>query len=191
MWPRWRPSCAHSTKTTNKKSAETRIADRGQTFLIPENSPFHRAAEIDRPGVRIVVNRATPADAQLTRLVQEAELIRSDVPGTGAAELLFAGEADAYGFNREALLGLMEQRSSYRVVEDNFAVTELGTALTIDVWGASGPVPRAEEHLEQLRAAVSEPGVTIVDVPVNTSLTRKLVDAAGAVVAWSGLPRNA
>jgi thiamine pyrophosphate-dependent acetolactate synthase large subunit-like protein len=69
--------------------------------------------------------------------------------------------------------------------------TELGTALAIDVWGASGPDRRAEEHLEQLRAAVSEPGVTIVDVPVDTSLTRKLVDAAGAVVAWSGLPRSA
>src|SRR5438132_958708 len=41
--------------------------------------------------------------------------------------------------------------------------TELGTALAIDVWSAGGPVRRAEEHLEQLRAAVSEPGVTIVD----------------------------
>lgn len=68
--------------------------------------------------------------------------------------------------------------------------TELGTALAIDVWSAGGPVRRAEEHLEQLRAAVSEPGVTIVDVPVATSLTRKLVDAAGPVVAWSGLPRS-
>ncbi|HEY4397221.1 MAG TPA: hypothetical protein VGO28_06070 [Acidimicrobiia bacterium] len=66
--------------------------------------------------------------------------------------------------------------------------TELGTTLTIDVWAAGGPVRRAEEHLEQLRTAVSDPGVTIVDVPVDTSLTRKLVDAAGPVVAWSALP---
>src|SRR5256885_32762 len=69
--------------------------------------------------------------------------------------------------------------------------TELGTALAIDVWAAGGPVRRAEEHLEQLGAAVREPGVTIVDVPVDTSLTRKLVDAAGSVVAWGGLPRSA
>jgi hypothetical protein len=69
--------------------------------------------------------------------------------------------------------------------------TELGTALTIDVWAAGGPVRRAQEHLEHLRAAVSEPGVTIVDVPVDTSLTRKLVDAAGPVVAWGGLPGRA
>lgn len=68
--------------------------------------------------------------------------------------------------------------------------TELGAALAIDVWGAGGPVRRAEDHLEHLHAAVREPGVTIVDVPVDVSLTRKLVDAAGPVVAWGGLPRS-
>jgi hypothetical protein len=68
--------------------------------------------------------------------------------------------------------------------------TELGAAIAIDVWGAGGPVRRAEDHLEHLRAAVREPGVTIVDVPVDVSLTRKLVDAAGPVVAWGGLPAS-
>jgi hypothetical protein len=69
--------------------------------------------------------------------------------------------------------------------------TELGAALAVDVWSAGGPVRRAEDHLEHLHAAVREPGVTIVDVPVDVSLTRKLVDAAGPVVAWGGLPRSA
>lgn len=66
--------------------------------------------------------------------------------------------------------------------------TELGAAFVVDVWGAGGPVRRVEDHGAQLQAAVSEPGVTIVDVPVDLSLTRKLVDAAGPVVAWGGLP---
>jgi hypothetical protein len=66
--------------------------------------------------------------------------------------------------------------------------TELGAALTVDVWGAGGPVRRAEDHGAQLQAAVAEPGVTIVDLPVDLALTRKLVDAAGPVVAWGGLP---
>lgn len=66
--------------------------------------------------------------------------------------------------------------------------TELGTALVVDVWGSGGPVRRAEDHVAQLQAAVNEPGVTIVDAPVDLSLTRKLVDAAGRVVAWGGLP---
>ena len=66
--------------------------------------------------------------------------------------------------------------------------TELGAALVVDVWGSGGPVRRAADHVAQLQAAASEPGVTIVDVPVDLSLTRKLVDAAGPVVAWGGLP---
>ena len=69
--------------------------------------------------------------------------------------------------------------------------TELAVAFVVDVWSAGGPVRRADDHLEQLQAAVREPGVTIVDVPVDTSLTRRLVDAAGPVVAWGGLRTNA
>jgi thiamine pyrophosphate-dependent enzyme len=66
--------------------------------------------------------------------------------------------------------------------------TDLGAALVVDVWSAGGPVRHAADHLEQLRAASREPGVSIIDVPVDASLTRKLVDAAGAVVAWGGVP---
>src|SRR6266542_835942 len=36
--------------------------------------------------------------------------------------------------------------------------TALGAALAIDVWGASGSVGRAEDHLEHLNAAAREPG---------------------------------
>jgi hypothetical protein len=66
--------------------------------------------------------------------------------------------------------------------------TELGAALVVDVWSAGGPIRRADDHLAQLRAAAREPGVSMVDVPVDASLTRKLIDAAGPIVAWGGLP---
>jgi hypothetical protein len=69
--------------------------------------------------------------------------------------------------------------------------TELAAAFVVEVWGAGGPVRRARDHLDQLHAAVSEPGVTIVDVPVDAAVTRRLVDAAGPVVAWGGLPASA
>jgi thiamine pyrophosphate-dependent acetolactate synthase large subunit-like protein len=68
--------------------------------------------------------------------------------------------------------------------------TELGAALVVDVWSAGGPVRRAGDHLAQLQAASREPGVSIIDVPVDASLTRKLVEAAGPVVAWGGLRVN-
>jgi thiamine pyrophosphate-dependent acetolactate synthase large subunit-like protein len=71
------------------------------------------------------------------------------------------------------------------------AVLELATRLaahcTVDVWSAGGPVRRAGDHLGQLQAAAREPGVTIVDVPVDASPTSELVDAAGPVIAWDGL----
>jgi len=121
-----------------------------QTLLVPEASLFQRAAELDLPGVRIVVNRGTPADAQLTRLLQHAELIRSDAPGTGAGEPLFAGEVDAYAFNREGLLGLAEQRPGYRVVEDNFAVTELGIVVPS---GQTGLREELHQFLEQAKGS--------------------------------------
>ena len=66
--------------------------------------------------------------------------------------------------------------------------TELGAALVVDVWSAGGPVRVAADHLEQLEAASREPGVSILDVPVDVSFTRALVDAAGPVVAWGGVP---
>jgi acetolactate synthase-1/2/3 large subunit len=65
--------------------------------------------------------------------------------------------------------------------------TELGAALVVDVWSAGGPVRVAGDHLVQLQAATREPGVSILDVPVDASLTHALLDAAGPVVAWGGV----
>lgn len=100
-----------------------------QTYLVAEDSPFETVEDLDQPGVRIIANRNAPADSQLTRLLENAELIRSDAVGTAAAGPLFAGEAEAYAFNREGLLTLAEQRPGFRVLVDDFAVTELGIAL--------------------------------------------------------------
>jgi Thiamine pyrophosphate enzyme, central domain len=68
--------------------------------------------------------------------------------------------------------------------------TELGASLVVDVWSAGGPVRRAGDHLTHLETATREPGVAIIDVPVDSSLTRRLVAVAGPVVAWGGLRRN-
>jgi hypothetical protein len=68
--------------------------------------------------------------------------------------------------------------------------TELGAELGVEVWGSGGPIRNADDHVTQLRAAVNDPGVSIVDVPVDLSVTRKLVDVAGPVVAWGGVPVN-
>lgn len=121
-----------------------------QTYLVAEDSPFTSTADLDRPGVRIVVNRGAPGDLQLTGLLRQAELVRSDAPGIQASESLFAGEVDAYAFNRQELLRLVEQRPGFRVLEDSFAVTDLGIALSP---GHETLLAQVREFLEDAKAS--------------------------------------
>jgi thiamine pyrophosphate-dependent acetolactate synthase large subunit-like protein len=51
------------------------------------------------------------------------------------------------------------------------------------VWGA-GDVASVEVHRAQLSAALAANGPQVVEVPVDLSLTRVLVDVAGPVRAW-------
>lgn len=106
----------------------------------------------------------------------------TNAPGIAAALALVAA---LHGVPAIAVTTEPLETTSLGVLE---LATELGAAVAVDVWGAGGPVRRADDHVVQLRAAVADPGVTIVDVPVDLSLTRKLVAAAGAIVAWGGLP---
>jgi hypothetical protein len=56
------------------------------------------------------------------------------------------------------------------------------------VWGADGPLDRAEDHADLVRAALSrsaaDRSVVRIDLPVELADTRLLVDVAGEVVAW-------
>jgi hypothetical protein len=65
------------------------------------------------------------------------------------------------------------------------AVLELARARRVDLpvvaWTADGVLP------DDLAAAVSRPGVTVTEIPVDRDDTRLLIDAAGPVVAWGGL----
>jgi len=51
------------------------------------------------------------------------------------------------------------------------------------VWGA-GELASVEEHTDRLRAALDRNGPQIVEVPVDLSLTKVLIDIAGPVRAW-------
>src|ERR1700679_2338499 len=48
------------------------------TYLVPENSPFKTAADVDRAGVRISVKRGTAYDLWLERNIKHATVLRSD-----------------------------------------------------------------------------------------------------------------
>jgi Thiamine pyrophosphate enzyme, central domain len=104
------------------------------------------------------------------------------MPGVAAALALLSA---LRGLPAVAVTTELLDQSTLAVLE---LATELAAAFVVDVWSAGGPYSRAGDHLEQLQAASREPSLSIVDVPVDRSLTRKLVDAAGPVVAWGGVP---
>jgi hypothetical protein len=58
------------------------------------------------------------------------------------------------------------------------------TPVTLEVWGADGPLAQAGDHREQLAAALESPTVDRLDVPVAFAETSILVEVAGDVIAW-------
>ncbi len=60
-----------------------------------------------------------------------------------------------------------------------------GLAMVVAVWGTDAPPLSPADHVNALRAALVEPGVTVVPVAVDFGPTRLLVDVAGPVRAWT------
>lgn len=47
-------------------------------YVVPADSPIHTAADVDRPGIRVGVNRGSAYDLYLSRTLEHAELVRAD-----------------------------------------------------------------------------------------------------------------
>lgn len=63
-----------------------------------------------------------------------------------------------------------------------------GARVTIVVWGGRGRLRVAAEHHRRLADALASPGLAMLEVPIGLDETNLLVQAAGDVVAWGGLP---
>ena len=62
----------------------------------------------------------------------------------------------------------------------------LGVTLVVEVWDERGGIRSAQDHRDRLAAVINTPGVHVIEVPVDFTTTRSLVDVAGEVVAWPG-----
>ncbi len=98
------------------------------TYLVPPGSAIASAAEVDRPGVRVVGVEDTATIRAARR-----SLRRAQVRGTRSADellrLLLAGEADAVALGSDSLLELADRVPGSRLLEDHF--WETGTAVAI------------------------------------------------------------
>ena len=87
------------------------------TFLVPAGSSIRNVADADQPGVRIAVPRGDTSDLRLSKILNRAELVRTDSIAD-AMNLLRTGHGDAYAGPRPVALAESAQLPGSRVLED-------------------------------------------------------------------------
>jgi polar amino acid transport system substrate-binding protein len=128
------------------------------SYLVPAGSTIRSVADADRSGVRIAVVRNHASALALSRIVQHAELIGSEVPDA-AFDLLRQGDTDALAAPRDVLLDFSTKLPGSRVLEDRYEVNRVGVAIRkgqvgrlayisafVEAAKASGMIERAIER---------------------------------------------
>ena len=93
------------------------------TYLVPAGSPLKNVADADRPGIRIAVPAKSAYDLALTRIIKQAQLVRS--ANTGAAFQNFMGEKlDALAGLKPVLIELAPKVPDSRILDGNFSVIQ-------------------------------------------------------------------
>ncbi|MCL2429906.1 MAG: hypothetical protein FWD12_11795, partial [Alphaproteobacteria bacterium] len=73
-------------------------------------------ADVDRPGIRVAVNRGSAYDLYLTRTLKHATLVR----GENGLELFLADALEAAGGVKQPLVAFAKTNPSVRVMDDRF-----------------------------------------------------------------------
>jgi polar amino acid transport system substrate-binding protein len=119
------------------------------TYLVLAGSSLHKVADADRPGVRIAVPRGDASDLRLSRLLKQAELVRTDSIAA-AIDMVRTGNASAYAAPRFVLLAEAARQPGARVLDDNFAIIYMAAAVPK---GESGRLAYVTEFLEEAKAS--------------------------------------
>ena len=81
-------------------------------YMVPQDSPLKTPADVDQPGIRIGVNKASAYDLFLTRSLKHATLVRSE---DGAASFV-KDKLDAAGGVKQALQKLAAAHPGVRLI---------------------------------------------------------------------------
>jgi polar amino acid transport system substrate-binding protein len=85
-------------------------------YLVPKDSPLKSVDEVDRPGVRIAVNRGSAYDLFLTRTLKHATLVRGD----DGVSLFKRDKLEAAGGVKQPLVAYAKTDPSVRVMDGRF-----------------------------------------------------------------------
>jgi polar amino acid transport system substrate-binding protein len=98
------------------------------TYLVPASSPFQRATDVDRAGVRIAAPARANYELFLQRNLKRAQLV-STQSAEAAFDLLVAGKADALAGLTQGLSDLREKLPGARVVDGRFMAVQQSIAV--------------------------------------------------------------
>ena len=136
-------------------------------YMVPASSPIQSVAEVDRPGTRIAVGRASAYDLWLTRNLKQATIVRAPT-SAGAIELFRKDQLEVVANVKQPLMAYARANPDVRVLPGRFMVIEQAMATPrgrtagakylsafIDEMKASGFVAAALERSGQRDAAVA------------------------------------
>jgi polar amino acid transport system substrate-binding protein len=97
-------------------------------YLVPQDSPIKVNAEVDRPGVRIVVGAGSVYDLYLTRELKHAQLVRAPT-SPAVVDVLVAGHYEVAAGVRQQLTSDAKRLAGVRLLDGRFMVIEQAMAL--------------------------------------------------------------
>ena len=119
------------------------------TFMVPAGSSVRNVADADQPGIRIAVERGGAGDISLSRILKQAEVIRTDTVASGL-ELLRAGQVELRAGVRPGLLPDSERLPGSRVLEDRFGVVRVAAFVPK---GHARRIAYISEFIEEAKAS--------------------------------------
>lgn len=97
-------------------------------YLVPANSRLTRTDEVDRAGVRIGASQGSSTVKELEPLLKSASLVQV-ASLQKAAEMLAAGELDAFATNKAILFELADKTAGSRVLEGYWGREQLAVGI--------------------------------------------------------------
>src|SRR5262245_11271008 len=89
------------------------------TLMVPAGSPINKAADADRPGLRIAAVRNHDSTNQLVRQLRQPQFVYAETPEQTFA-LMRDGKADVMASTRLVLLDFSEKLAGARVLADRY-----------------------------------------------------------------------
>jgi polar amino acid transport system substrate-binding protein len=100
-------------------------------YLVAANSPITAVADIQKPGLRIGVTKASTSQGTIPKLLPNATVVPAENYKRGI-EMLEHGEIDTYATNKPTLFEMSHQMPGSRILEGRWGEEHLAVAIPKD-----------------------------------------------------------